>query len=140
MEECETALAGIPHDAETHLNYAEALEEKSEHCHFCFRRWIRQSAKSEYEAAAREAGAAIDFKRTAEAYFFQGRAYYGWGDYEEAETKFAAALELKANYPKAHYYQALAQCKLGKLQESTEEFRLANEQDSSFALLECSSE
>jgi tetratricopeptide (TPR) repeat protein len=129
VEECETAIAGIPRDAEAHLNLAEALEERRQHCRFCLKYWIEQNIKSEYEAAVDDASAALNLKSSAETHFLLGRAYFGLRDYGKAEQQFDVALQWKSSYPKARYYKGLALCKLGLTGDATSEFEIAHDED-----------
>ena len=125
ITECKRSLRTDPHDPETHLNLADALVAKRDHCVHCWKYWLSWQSEKEYRLAVAECQRAQKFREDAYTLFIKGRAFEGLGQMQDAIEAFEDALWWKPTYPRVDHYLAQALVKVGRTDEANYYFTAA---------------
>jgi len=88
--------------------------------------FVNQDTDSLAEAAIRKA---LELDDLPEAHASRGLLFNNGRRYSEAQAEFKRALSLNPNYASAHHWYAICLANIGKLDQATEEAKLASQAD-----------
>jgi tetratricopeptide (TPR) repeat protein len=125
ITECKSSLRTAPLDPETHLNLADALVAKRDHCVHCWKYWLSWQSEKEYKLAVTECQSEQTYREDAYYFYVMGLALEGLGQTEDAINAFENALWLKPIFPKADHHLAQALVKVGKTEDANYYFTAA---------------